>query len=121
MALDSIFKQLQRQTEADLYRQTYRMVKGSQDKILKQAKADETSNRKKIIAREFLWFFASILLGFILAFLFFLLLAEVAPDTLINLVEYTYSLKTFFLLLFALCFVGIYVTRITVWASKSLV
>ena len=57
MGVDKMFKQLERRTERDLYRKTFRAVYKSQQSAGKNIGAQLKAARWKSIAREVFWFF----------------------------------------------------------------
>jgi hypothetical protein len=118
MSVDRIFKQLEKKTERDLFRQTMKIAKGSHDKVMQQVFSEKKKIWTRRVARELLWFFGSILIGFLLGFLLYKSLVVFFPETHTTFLTYFGGNYRFLYFYFALCFLGVYVTRITIWALK---
>lgn len=120
MIVDDFFRKLERKTEMDLLNQANQAAFRAQN----QALSSLTNPKAGLlnygaIAREVLWFFSALIIGFLLGYLFFELfiicLADLKKD-LIDLLFLTDS--NFIYFLSAICFIGVYICRLTVWALK---
>ncbi|PLX12999.1 MAG: hypothetical protein C0594_01775 [Marinilabiliales bacterium] len=124
MSIDRMFsrelRRLERMPERAMYRQTRKFTRNSEKKVLEQFSAKKKVNRKKKIAKEVLWFFATIFLSVLISFMMFYFLGEFFPDAFISLVKILNSIITLYLFLFALCFVGVYFARAVSWALHTL-
>lgn len=121
MPADELFKIIERRNEQDLYRMSLRMVTTTQAELMEQLEANRKALLRRQIALEVVWFFASVLIGFLLGYIFTETLLHAFPkyyDSLLVLVER--NPVYVFYLLSAINFAGVYVTRITIWALKRL-
>ncbi|TND02422.1 MAG: hypothetical protein FD123_4095 [Bacteroidetes bacterium] len=121
MAVDDIFKTLERRTEQDLYRMTFRMVASTQNELLQEIEANRKALMRRQIAKETLWFFASLLAGFLLGFATYEAAGAMAPGVRGTLLKFFSNNEDYvFYFLCILCFIGVYITRMTIWALKLL-
>tara|TARA_B100001287_G_scaffold276098_1_gene285763 strand:- start:550 stop:921 length:372 start_codon:yes stop_codon:yes gene_type:complete len=121
MGVDKMFKQLERRTERDLYRKTFRAVYKSQQSAGKNIGAQLKAARWKSIAREVFWFFLTLLLGFLLGYLLYEMFTILIPNVSVNLIEYFSGNRINFIYFLSLfCFLGIYLMRIVLWAIKKM-
>ena len=117
MGVDKIFNKVQRRTERDLYRKSFRAITKSQKSIYAGVDNGLKHEKRKKLARELLWFFASILITLLLIFIVFELFQYYEPIWLTDVTFYlgwgTYSVYYF---LSILIFIGLYITRAIIWA-----
>lgn len=121
MPADELFKIIERRNEQDLYRMSIRMVTTTQTELMEQLEANRKALLRRQIALEVVWFFASVIIGFLLGYIFTETLIHAFHDyyeSLLILVEKN-PLYVFYLLS-AINFAGVYITRITIWALKRL-
>ena len=116
---DRFFKQMELRTERELYRKSFRAVLDSQDSLMKKFQNNKREQRKQGFAREVKWFFLSLLLAPVLAFVFYYLFANIIPDQLIDLAIYLDGIETLFFVILGFCFLSIYLTRLILWALKK--
>ena len=120
MIVDELFRKLERKTESDLLNRTTQTAFGAQNKAISGILSPKKGAfNPVVIAREFLWFFVSVAIGFILGFLFYELFSFLLLDVkneLINL--FFMSQSNFIYFLSATCFCGVYIVRLTIWALK---
>ncbi|MCF8297668.1 MAG: hypothetical protein K9J13_09020 [Saprospiraceae bacterium] len=123
MGIDSKFSRellrVQRVPQRALYRQTIKLSRGLDKSVVKGLKGKKVSGKQKF-ARELLWFFATILLSLSLALGIYYIIGQIIPETLYQLVIDIGSMVKFYYLLSLICFVGIYLVRIIIWAIKLL-
>lgn len=121
MAVDDLFRTLERRTEQDLYRLTFRMTASTQNELLQQIEANRKALMRRQIATETLWFFASLLIGFFLGYASHEAMTVLAPGTYKTLLHFfTNKVNHVLYFLCVLCFLGVYITRLTIWALKLL-
>lgn len=124
MSIERMFsgelKRLERLPERALYKQTRKFSRDSEKKIMAQLTNQKKQNRKKKIAREVLWFFAAIVVSVIAGFALFYFIGEFFPNAFISIINQTKSVILMYLVLFIVCFIGVYFARIVNWALKSL-
>ena len=121
MPADQLFKMLERRTEQDLYRMTFRLAATTKNELVAQLEANRKALLRRQIALEVIWFFASLIIGFVLGYIFNETVIQAFPDfykTLLGLFD-NKPLNILYLLI-GLCFVGVYITRLTIWALKKL-
>jgi hypothetical protein len=121
MPVEEIFRKLQRKTETDLLRQATRNAFQAHAKAYSGVTNPVSFVRNKKIAREVLWFFASIAIGFLMGFIFYEIFSVWLPDAKKELVDL--FLDSDSNLIYFLSFVsvaGVYVTRLTIWALSFL-
>ncbi len=116
---DSFFKQMELRTERELYRKSFRAVSDSQDSLFKKFENNKRERVKQGFAREVKWFFLSLLLAPVLAFIFYYLFANIIPNQLIDLAIYFDGIETLFFVILGFCFFSIYLTRLILWALKK--
>lgn len=121
MAVEEIFRKLERQTERELMQHATRMGYQAQIRMNQKIQNPTVSLNNKKIAREVIWFFAAVAIGFIMGYLFYEVfttwLPDVKKDLIVLLLQ---SEANFIYFLSALCFVGVYVCRATMWALSLL-
>ncbi|PLX14894.1 MAG: hypothetical protein C0599_17870 [Salinivirgaceae bacterium] len=110
-------KQIERMPQKALYRQT-KLITKRFDMLLTPKKGGAKGSMGKKVAREILWFFASILIGFLLGFIFYSIIAHFYYDFLVKASHVMGSVINFYYFLFIVAFVGIYVVRAVNWAIK---
>jgi hypothetical protein len=117
MAVGEMFKQLEKQSEMDLYNRAVRSSLDAQSRIYSNVSSSEILFKKKQIAKEVLWFFAALCIGFLMGYLFFELFAIILPDIKNEIISmYLQSNMNFIYALSFVCFIGVYVSRIVIWA-----
>jgi hypothetical protein len=120
MIVDDLFRKLERKTESDLLNRTTQTAFSAQNKAISGILSPKKGAfNPVVIAREFLWFFVSVAIGFILGFLFYELFSFLLLDVkneLINL--FFMSQSNFIYFLSAISFCGVYIVRLTIWALK---
>lgn len=116
---DHFFKQMERRTERELYRKSFRAVTESQASLYKKFESNKKEQFKRGVAREVKWFFISLIVAPLLAFAFYYLFAQVAPNIMINMARYLNSVEMLFLTIAIFCFVGVYIARVFIWALKK--
>lgn len=115
---DRFFKQMERRTERELYRRSFRAVTESQDSMFKKFENNKREKFKQGVAREVKWFFLSLLLSPVMAFIFYYLFANLIPNQMVDLALYFDGIETLFFVIVGFCFLCIYLARIMVWALK---
>ena len=121
MAVEEIFKKLERKTEKDLLRQATRNVQKAHSTVFKTVTDPARFLKQKNIAREVLWFFSALAMGFLMGYLFYEIFSTWLPEAKKDLVnQLLQSDSNFIYFLAAVCFVGVYVTRLTIWALNLL-
>lgn len=121
MAVDDLFRTIERRSEQDLYRMTFRMTAATQQELMQQIEANRKALLRRQIATETLWFFGSVLLGFLLGYASHEALAAIAPGTRMQLLKFFSGNETYlFYFMCGLSFAGVYVCRLTLWALKLL-
>lgn len=117
MAVDKMFRKVQRRTERDLYRKSFRAISKSQKSIYSGIEQGVKQDKRRKFAVELLWFFASLLIVFVVILSLFELFKVLEPiwitDVTIFLGWGDYSI---YYLLSILIFIGIYIARAIVWA-----
>lgn len=122
MQVDQYFRQLERTSERNLYRRTNRAIYTSQRKALDEVFSKRSVIQSRKFALEFLWFFVALLIGFVLGYVLFTAVEYFLPNNMFD-VMVTYlggEIMNFLYFLSFLCFLGVYITRVTVWAFTSL-
>ena len=121
MGIDRLFKQLERRTERDLYRKTYRAAFKSQQSLTNNIGSTIKASRSRRVAKEVFWFFSSVFLGFLLGYLFFELFSILIPELKSELVYYFGGQDSYLYYVFScMSFIGIYVVRMIVWSLNYL-
>jgi|GEM_PF-1997257 len=120
MSVDNLFRTIERRTEQDLYRMTFRMTASTQAELMKQIEENRKALRWKRVATEVLWFFASAALGLLLGYILNETLLAAAPGLRQKIAVIVKKDDYVFYLLSLLCFIGVYITRVTIWALKLL-
>lgn len=116
---DRFFKQMELRTERELYRRSFRAVMDSQESLVKKFENNKREKLKQGFAREVKWFFLSLLLSPVMAFIFYYLFANIIPDYVIELALYFDGIETLFFVILGFCFFSIYLTRLILWALKK--
>ena len=124
MSIDHIFsrelKRLERMPERALYKQTRKFTRNSEKKLMAQLENKKKQKRSQKIAKEILWFFASLFIAVIGAFILFYAIGEIFPQTFIQLIILVKSTIVLYMIFLAICFVGVYFARIISWALKTI-
>jgi hypothetical protein len=121
MAIDKLFRQLERRTERDLYRKTFRMAHKSQQSLYTGLGSNLKAAKWKKVAVEVFWFFASLMIGMLSGYLLFELLAAIIPSWNMNFIQFFGGAEITFIYFLALfCFIGVYITRLIVWSLNYL-
>ena len=115
---DLFFKQMERRTERELYRKSFRAVVDSQDSVFKKFENNKKEKFKQGVAREVKWFFLTLLIAPISAFVFYYLFATLIPNQIVDLAVYFDGIETLYFVIMGFCFFCIYLARIMVWALK---
>ena len=63
MSLDQYFKELEVKSEKDLYKQSFRVALDSREALLEELQDEKKLDRKRLWAREALWFFGALFMG----------------------------------------------------------
>lgn len=121
MQIDQYFKQLERTSERNLYRRTNRAIYTSQRKVLDEVFSKKSFIQSKRFAMEFLWFFSALLIGFVMGYIFFTTIEYFLPTNMFDqiVVFFGGEVVNFIYLLCFLSFLGVYITRVTVWALTA--
>lgn len=98
------------------FKQSKEFTGGADKKILKAA----AKVNKRALAIEVLWFFGAAMIAFISAFLVFYLVGEFLTSVFVEYVKQLDSMTKFYFWIFLFCFIGVYVTRLLVWAIKTI-
>lgn len=121
MPVDNLFRSIERRTEQDLYRMTFRVVSVSQADLMKQIEANRKAMQRRRIALELLWFFGSALLGLLLGYIADQTMDSMAPDLRQKLIAFFFKKEVYvFYFLSVLAFAGVYIVRLTIWALRML-
>lgn len=117
MAVDEMFRKLEKQAEMDLYNKAMRSSLDAKTKIYNNLSAPEILLKKKQIAKEVLWFFAALFIGFLTGYLLFELFSILLPEIKNEIISiYLQSNMNFIYALSLVCFIGVYISRIVVWS-----
>ena len=117
MAVDKFFKSIERRTERDLYRKAFKATRKSQQDIYNVLSGGVKRERRKKLAREILWFFLSIVIGFTIGYTVYELVLSFSTSFTRDLTDYLqFTTIELIYLLSLVCFLGVYVDRLTVWA-----
>tara|TARA_Y100000991_G_scaffold207800_1_gene186228 strand:+ start:1360 stop:1734 length:375 start_codon:yes stop_codon:yes gene_type:complete len=117
LAVDKFFKSLERRTERDLYRKAFKASRKSQNEIYNVLSGGVKKERRKNLAKEILWFFISIAVGFVIGYTVYEVVLSFSRSFTNDLIKYLQFSKIEFIYLLSLvCFIGVYLTRITIWA-----
>jgi hypothetical protein len=121
MAVDEIFKKLERKTERDLLRQATRNVQKAHTSAFSTVTDPVSFLKKKNIAGEVIWFFSALAIGFLMGYLFYEIFSTWLPEAKKNMVTLLLqSDSNFIYFLAAVSFIGVYITRLTIWALSLL-
>lgn len=121
MVVDELFKKLEKKTERDLLNQANRTAFMAQSQAVSKITNPKLQLKKVKMATEVLWFFAALAIGLLLGYLFYELFSIWLPETKNDLIKMLFISKANFIyFLSAVSIVGVYVTRITIWALKLL-
>lgn len=116
-SVDKLFKQVQRRSERDLYRKSYRSVMKSQQALVSGAADRSKLMRSKRLSIEILWFFISIILSSTLAFLLNYIIIKVNVDFVADMDLFLgWGEFSLLFLLMIILFFGIYIIRSLIWA-----
>ena len=117
MAVDKFFKSLERRTERDLYRKAYKATRKSQQDVYNVLSGGVKKEKRKKLAKEILWFFLSIAIGFAVGYTVYELVLSFSKSFTNDLINYLqFSTIELIYLLSLVCFLGVYVARLTIWA-----
>ena len=117
MAVDKFFKSLERRTERDLYRKAYKATRKSQQDVYNVLSGGVKKEERKKLAKEILWFFVSIAIGFAVGYTVYELVLSFSKSFTNDLINYLqFSTIELIYLLSLVCFLGVYVARLTIWA-----
>ncbi len=117
MAVDKFFKSLERRTERDLYRKAYKATRKSQQDVYNVLSGGVKKEKRKKLAKEILWFFLSIAIGFAVGYTVYELVLSFSKSLTNDLINYLqFSTIELIYLLSLVCFLGVYVARLTIWA-----
>ena len=117
MAVDKFFKSLERRTERDLYRKAYKATRKSQQGVYNVLSGGVKKEKRKKLAKEILWFFVSIAIGFAVGYTVYELVLSFSKSFTNDLINYLqFSTIELIYLLSLVCFLGVYVARLTIWA-----
>lgn len=121
MGVDEFFKQIERRTERDLYRKSFRFAYKSQQTLLTDTGSKLKLIKKKKIAKEVFWFFMSLVLGFLIGYLLSVLIGDLFGEFKNDFVEYLGGKEINVIFLFWLVsFIGVYLVRIVLWSLNSI-
>lgn len=124
MSIDKQFsrqiRQIERIPQRALYRQTRVLTKGVEKSMLKGFSKAPAKTNTGGLAKEILWFFSSLVIAILIAFLIFYLVSHFLEELLYLGTKVTGSVYNFYYLLFSTCFIGIYVIRVINWAIKMI-
>lgn len=119
MRVDRFFKSLERRTERDLYRKAFKATIKSQKNVYEAVSGGVKREKRKKIALEVLWFFLSILIGFVVGYTFYELVKSFSISFTRDLIDaLNFSKIEFIYFLSLVSFIGVYISRITIWALK---
>jgi len=99
------------------FKQTKDMTGGADKKIFKALSKAKLGKKK--IAIEVLWFFAALLISFVTGFLVFYLIGEYLTESFTEYIKMFDSATKFYFWIFLFCLIGVYITRLIVWAIKT--
>ena len=117
MAVDKFFKSLERRTERDLYRNAYKATRKSQQDVYNVLSGGVKKEKRKKLAKEILWFFVSIAIGFAIGYTVYELVLSFSKSFTNDLINYLqFSTIELIYLLSLVCFLGVYVAMLTIWA-----
>tara|TARA_Y100000385_G_scaffold156426_1_gene162183 strand:- start:164 stop:535 length:372 start_codon:yes stop_codon:yes gene_type:complete len=119
VAVDRFFKSLERRTERDLYRKAFKATQKSQKDVFAAVSGGVKKEKRKKFALEVLWFFISILLGLVVGYTVYELVKSFSLSFVNEMINFLrFSNIEFIYLLSLVSFLGVYMTRITIWAVK---
>ncbi len=119
MVVDELFKRLEKKTERDLLNQTTQTVFRAQTQALTSVNNPKTLLKKIKIAGEVLWFFAALAIGFLIGCVFYEIFSIWIPDGKKVLISLLFEKDSnFFYFLSAISVLGVYISRLTIWALK---
>jgi hypothetical protein len=121
MVVDELFKKLEKKTERDLLNQASRSAFMAQTQAVSKITNSKLQLKNIKIATEVLWFFAALAIGFLMGYLFYELFSIWLPETKNDLIKMLFITKSNFIyFLSAISIVGVYITRLIIWALKLL-
>ena len=119
MRVDRFFKSLERRTERDLYRKAFKATLKSQKDVYESVSGGVKKEKRKKFAFEVLWFFISILIGLVVGYTVYELVKSFSMSFTRDLISFLkFSNIEFIYLLSLISFIGVYLSRITIWALK---
>jgi hypothetical protein len=93
----------------------------SQQSLLNDSQSKFKFLKKKKVAKEVFWFFLSLLLGFLIGYLIYLLLGSMFPAFHLDLIELLWGDEINLIYLLAtISFLGIYLIRVIFWSLNLL-
>ena len=98
------------------FKQTKDFTGGADKKIFKALSKAKINKRKMAI--EVLWFFGALLIAVFTGFLVFYLIGEFLTDIFVDFVYRLGTITKFYFWILLFCFIGVYITRLIVWAIK---
>lgn len=117
MVVGEMFKKLEKQVEMDLYSRSMRSSLYAQTKIFDNFSNPQILFKKKQIAKEVIWFFTALCIGFLMGYLFFELFALALPEVKKEIISlYLQSNMNFIYFLSFISFIGVYISRLVVWS-----
>ncbi len=99
------------------FKETKQFTGGMDKKIFKAL--SKTKINKGKLAKEILWFFAACIIAFISGFLIYYLIGEFLTFAFVDYVQDFGSIAKFYFWIFFFCLIGVYITRLIVWAIKT--
>jgi hypothetical protein len=111
---------MERIPQQALYKQTMSVVQSSEKKLIAQLNLKNTKIKKRVIARELLWFFGAASIGFVFGILIFYIIGEISSSFFMQLTMDMGSVINLFFFISLICFIGVYIARLVFWAVKLL-
>ncbi len=99
------------------FKQTSDLTGGADKKVFRAL--SKAKINKKRFAIEILWFFAALLIAFVVGFLVFYLIGEYLTASFTEYIKMFDSATKFYFWIFLFCVIGVYITRLIVWAIKT--
>lgn len=119
MVVDELFKKLEKKTERDLLNRATQTAFRAQTQAVKGVTNPKNHLKKLKTATEVLWFFASLAIGFLMGCVFYEIFSTWIPDGKKVLISFLFEKDSnFFYFLSGISVLGVYITRLTIWALK---
>ncbi len=119
MSVDKFFKSVERRTERDLYRKAFKATQKSQKDMFAVLSGGVRKEKRKKLAFEILWFFISVFIGLVVGYTIYELVKSFSLSFTTEMIQFlNFSKIEFIYLLSLISFIGVYITRITIWALK---